>query len=94
MCCLHLQGADTVVVVEHRSGSADTYGQGHKVPMTLRDFITRMQQGDSKLYLSTQEVGATCGCDLLSSQLTLASCHAPASSTAAVRDSRAATEAA
>ncbi len=50
-----LQG-DTVVMVEHRSGSTDAYGQGKKVPMALREFIARMQKGDSNLYLSTQEV--------------------------------------
>jgi hypothetical protein len=54
-CCPALQG-DAVVMVEHRSGSSDAYGQGKKVPMALRDFIARMQKGDSNLYMSTQEV--------------------------------------
>lgn len=50
-----MQG-DAVVMVEQRSGSSDAYGQGRKVPMALRDFISHMQRGDSNLYLSTQEV--------------------------------------
>lgn len=49
---------DAVVMIEHRSGSSDAYGQGKKAPMPLRDFIARMQKGDSNLYLSTQEVRA------------------------------------
>lgn len=55
VCCPALQG-DAVVMVEHRSGSSDAYGQGKKAPMALRDFIARMQKGDSNLYMSTQEV--------------------------------------
>jgi len=51
---------DAVVMVEHRSGSSDAYGQGRKTPMTLRDLISHMQHGDSNLYLSTQEVGLIC----------------------------------
>jgi hypothetical protein len=45
------------VMVEHRSGSSDAYGQGRKAPMALKDLLTHLQKGDSNLYMSTQEVG-------------------------------------
>lgn len=51
-----LQG-NAVVMVEHRSGSSDAYGQGRKGPMALKDLITHLQRGNSDLYMSTQEVG-------------------------------------
>jgi hypothetical protein len=48
-------------MVEQRSSASDSYGQGRRVPMRLRDFISRMQAGDGgNLYLSTQQVRA-CG---------------------------------
>jgi hypothetical protein len=50
-----LQG-DTTVMVERRSSAKGTYGQGIKAPMQLKQLIHELQQGNTGLYMSTQEV--------------------------------------
>eukprot|EP00775_Hariotina_reticulata_P000764 gene764-1071_t len=51
------QPGDVTVEVEHRGDISEGYGQGKKMPMPVRQLIQAMQQGDSSLYMSTQEVG-------------------------------------
>jgi lauroyl/myristoyl acyltransferase len=50
-----LQG-DTPVMVERRSSAQGAYGQGNKAPMQLQQLIKELQQGNTGLYMSTQEV--------------------------------------
>lgn len=50
-----VQGHVTVMV-EQRSSTTDTFGQGRKAAMQFHDFLKAMKQGDSSLYMSTQEV--------------------------------------
>lgn len=43
-------------MVERRSSAKGSYGQGVKAPMQLRQLIHELQQGNTGLYMSTQEV--------------------------------------
>jgi predicted glycosyltransferase len=50
-----LQG-NTTVMVERRSSAKSAYGQGNKAPMQLQQLVKELQQGNTGLYMSTQEV--------------------------------------
>jgi hypothetical protein len=43
-------------MVERRSSAQGAYGQGIKAPMQLKQLIKELQQGNTGLYMSTQEV--------------------------------------
>lgn len=51
-----MQGCVTVMV-EQRSNATDTFGQGRKSAMQFCDFFNAMKEGNSSLYMSTQQVG-------------------------------------
>eukprot|EP00882_Tetradesmus_deserticola_P027952 GHRQ01031102.1.p1 GENE.GHRQ01031102.1~~GHRQ01031102.1.p1 ORF type:complete len:420 (+),score=173.59 GHRQ01031102.1:80-1261(+) len=51
------EAGDATVVVERRSHGHGAYGQGLKAPMQLKQLIKELQQGNTGLYMSTQEVG-------------------------------------
>jgi len=50
---------DVTVEVELRGNSSENYGQGKKISMPMRQLIQARQQGNSSLYMSTQEVRDT-----------------------------------
>ena len=43
-------------MVEQRTSVKDGFGQGRKVPMTLSNFITQINQSDQSLYMTTQDL--------------------------------------
>jgi hypothetical protein len=43
-------------MVERRSSAKGAYGQANKAPMQLQQLIKELQQGNTGLYMSTQEV--------------------------------------
>lgn len=47
---------DQTVQIEYRAGGKDGYGKGQRKPMRFGDFLDRLDAGDDKLYLTTQEV--------------------------------------
>uniref|UniRef100_A0A383WCI6 JmjC domain-containing protein n=1 Tax=Tetradesmus obliquus TaxID=3088 RepID=A0A383WCI6_TETOB len=51
------EAGNATVMVERRSSAKGSYGQGVKAPMKLRQLIHELQQGNTGLYMSTQEVG-------------------------------------